>query len=205
MLDGQMRKLIDPFADRWAGQLALAGWTANGMTLLGLILGLLAASMIAVGLPGWLALMPFLAGRVADGLDGGIARATQKTDLGGFFDIVADFLIYGVVPLAFALRVPQANAVPTSYLLLTFYVNGASFLAYAVLAERRGMQTTLRGEKSLYFTSGLLEGTETIVFFAVICLWPGSFPVLAWVFGSLCLYTTASRLWLARRVFGADH
>lgn len=205
MLDGQMRKLIDPFFDHWAGRLALAGWTANGMTLLGLTLGLVAACLIAVGLPGWLALMPFLAGRVADGLDGGIARATQKTDLGGFFDIVADFLIYGAVPLAFALRFPQANAVPASFLLLTFYVNGASFLAYAVLAERRGMQTRLRGEKSLYFTSGLLEGTETIVFFAVICLWPGSFPVLAWIFGILCLYTTAARVWLASRVFGAVH
>ncbi|MBC7737611.1 MAG: CDP-alcohol phosphatidyltransferase family protein [Candidatus Saccharibacteria bacterium] len=202
MLDGLLRKLIDPGVGRYGSQLAALGWTANRMTLLGLGLGLVAAAMIALNSPGWLALLPLLASRVADGLDGGIARATQKTDFGGFLDIVADFLFYGAIPLAFALRLPEANAVAAAFVLMTFYANGASFLAYAVLAERRGMQTSARGEKSLYFTSGLLEGTETIAFFAVICLWPGSFPVLAWIFGTLCLYTTAARVLLARRVFG---
>jgi len=202
MLDGQMRRLIDPVIGVWAGRLARAGWTANGMTALGLCTGLIAAAMIALGSPGWLALLPLLASRVADGLDGGIARATQKSDFGGFIDIVADFLFYGAVPLAFAWRLPEANAIPAAFLLMSFYANGASFLAYAVLAERRGMQTSARGEKSLYFTSGLLEGTETIAFFAAICLWPASFPVLAWVFGILCLYTTAARVVLAWRVFG---
>ena len=202
MLDGQMRRWIDPVIGLWAGRLARLGWTANAMTLLGLALGLSGAAMIALGLPGWLALLPMLAGRVADGLDGGIARATQKTDFGGFLDIVADFLFYGAVPFAFALRDIDANALAASFLLLTFYVNGASFLAYAVLAERRGMQTSARGEKSLYFTTGLLEGTETIAFFAAICLWPASFPLLAWVFGTLCLVTTTSRALLAWRIFG---
>ena len=202
MLDGQMRRLIDPVIGIWAVRLVRAGWTANGMTAFGLGTGLIAAGMIALNSPGWLALLPLLASRVADGLDGGIARATQKTDFGGFLDIVADFLFYGAIPLAFALRLPEANAVAAAFVLMTFYANGASFLAYAVLAERRGMQTTTRGEKSLYFTSGLLEGTETIAFFAAICLWPGSFAVLAWVFGSLCLYTTAARVLLAWRVFG---
>ena len=202
MLDGLMRRWIDPVIGTWGGRLALAGWTANGMTLLGLGLGLVAAALLAWGLPGWLALVPLLAGRVADGLDGAIARATQKTDFGGFLDIVADFLFYGAVPFAFALRDLDANAIAASFLLLTFYVNGASFLAYAVLAERRGMQTNTRGEKSLYFTAGLLEGTETIAFFAAICLWPASFALLAWVFGGLCLCTTAARALLAWRVFG---
>ena len=203
MLDGRMRRLIDPVIGVWAVRLARAGWTANGMTAFGLGTGLIAAAMIALNSPGWLALLPLLASRVADGLDGGIARATRKTDFGGFVDIVADFLFYGAIPLAFALRLPEANAVAAAFVLMTFYANGASFLAYAVLAERRGMQTSARGEKSLYFTSGLLEGTETIAFFAVVCLWPGSFPVLAWIFGSLCLCTTLARVVLAWRVFGA--
>ena len=202
MLDGQMRKLVDPVVNRWAKRLVVRGWTADRMTLLGLVLGLGSTAIIAAGLPGWLALLPLLTGRVADGLDGAIARATDKTDFGGFLDIVADFLFYGAVPFAFALRLPDSNAIPASFLLLTFYVNGASFLAYAVLAEKHSMQTTARGEKSLYFTSGLLEGTETILFFVAICLWPGSFAVLGWIFGFLCLCTTGARVMLALRVFG---
>jgi phosphatidylglycerophosphate synthase len=202
MLDGLMRKLIDPVVGRWGIQLARRGWTADKMTLLGLGLGLGSAWIIAAGLPGALALLPLLAGRMADGLDGAIARATQKSDFGGFLDIVADFLFYGAVPLAFALRLPEANAIPACFLLLTFYVNGASFLAYAVLAEKHDMHTTARGEKSLYFTSGLLEGTETILFFVAFCLWPGDFAPMAWIFGLLCLCTIAARVMLARRVFG---
>ena len=139
--------------------------------------------------------------RLADGLDGAIARAGQKTDFGGYLDIEADFLFYGAIPLAFALRDP-ANAVAASFLLLSFYANGASFLGYAILAEKRGMQTDTRGQKSLYFTAGLLEGSETIGFFVAICLFPGLFPVLAWVFGGLCLLTMLARVALARRVFG---
>jgi phosphatidylglycerophosphate synthase len=200
MLDGQMRRLIDPplnHAGRW---LAARGATADGVTLAGLALGLLAAGFLALGLPGLVALVPLLASRIADGLDGAVARATQKTDFGGYLDIVCDFLFYGAVPLAFALRDP-ANAPAAAFLLTSFYVNGTSFLGYAVLAEKRGMTTSSRGEKSLYFTAGLLEGSETIAFFVLLCLWPAGFVPLAWGFGALCFVTALARVLLARREF----
>ena len=202
MLDGLMRKLIDPVVGRWGQSLAGRGWHADRMTALGLGLGLAASAMIALGLPGWLALVPLLASRVADGLDGAIARAGQKSDFGGYIDITADFLFYGAVPFAFALRAPDANALAAGFLLLSFYANSASFLGYAVIAEKRGLTTEARGEKSLYFTAGLLEGTETILFFAVICWWPDSFASLAWIFAVLCLVTAAARVAMAYRVFG---
>ena len=204
MLDGRMRAVIDPVVNRWGRHLAARGWTADGVTMAGLGLGLFSAGLIALGVWGWVALIPLLASRVADGLDGAVARVTQKTDFGGYLDIACDFLFYGAVPLAFVIRDPAANGVAGAVLLCSFYVNGATFLGYAVLAEKRGMQTRARGEKSLYFTSGLLEGTETIAFFAVLCLWPGSFAALAWVFGALCFVTATARVLLARRVFGTS-
>ena len=104
MLDGVMRQMIDPVLGRWGRRLASQGWNADAMTLIGLGLGLAAAGLIAVGAPGWLALLPLLAGRIADGLDGAIARAGVASDFGGYLDIVADFTFYGAVPFAFALR-----------------------------------------------------------------------------------------------------
>ncbi|ANB34617.1 phosphatidylglycerophosphate synthase [Rhodovulum sulfidophilum] len=200
MLDGVMRRLIDPPLD-WLGiRLAACGVTADAVTLAGLGAGLLAAAMVALGAPG-LALVPLLAGRLADGLDGAVARAGRKTDFGGYLDIVADFLVYGAVPLGFVLMDPVANGAAGAFLLTSFYVNGATFLGFAILAERRKMETRARGTKSLYFTGGLLEGTETIAFFAAICLWPGLFAPLAWGFGALCFVTALSRVLLARRVF----
>jgi phosphatidylglycerophosphate synthase len=151
-----------------------------------------------------LALALLAAGRMADGLDGAVARASRMTDRGGFLDITCDFIFYGSVPLAFALRDPALCAMPSAVLLAAFYANGASFLAFSAIAARRGMQTRTRGVKSLYFTTGLMEGTETIAFFAAFILFPGAFAPLAYLFAALCGLTCAARILLAWRVFGVD-
>jgi phosphatidylglycerophosphate synthase len=202
MLDGWIRRRIDPPLDRAGAALARAGVGADAVTLAGLALGLLAAGLIAAGAPGWAALLPLLGGRVADGLDGAIARARGRSDFGGFLDIVCDFAVYGAVPLAFALRDP-ANAPAAAALLAAFYLNGASFLGFAILAAKRGMEGGPRGQKSLYYTAGLLEGTETIAFFALLCLWPAAFVPAATGFAALCVVTALARIVLAARTFRA--
>ncbi|MBN2631605.1 MAG: CDP-alcohol phosphatidyltransferase family protein [Rhodobacteraceae bacterium] len=201
MFDGMMRRLIDPPLNRAGRWLAARGVGANGITLAGLGFGLAAAAMIATGLPAWAALGPLLVGRVFDGLDGAVARATTKTDFGGFLDIFCDFVFYAAIPLAFVLRDPASNGVAGAVLLASFYVNAASFLGFAILAEKRRMTTVQQGEKSLYYAVGLLEGTETIGFFAFLCLAPALFAPAALIFGALCVVTAAARVVLARRVF----
>ena len=200
MLDRFMRGLIDPPLDRLGRGLAVRGVTADAVTLAGLALGLVSAAVIALGAPGW-ALVPLLASRLADGLDGAVARASRRTDFGGYLDIVSDFLFYGAVPLGFVVMDPVANGAAGAFLLASFYFNGATFLGFAILAERRKMQTRARGVKSLYFTGGILEGTETIAFFVALCLWPGLFAPLAWGVGVLCFATAISRILLAKKVF----
>lgn len=204
MLDGLMRRALDPGLNQAGRLLARQGVQANHVTLIGLILGLIAAALIATGVSGLIVVLPLLAGRVADGLDGAVARASGISDFGGFLDIVCDFIFYGAIPLAFVLRDPSTNAVAGAFLLATFYANGASFLSFAILAAKKGMQTEARGVKSLYFTSGLLEGTETIGFFVVVSVWPDVFSPLAWGFGALCIVTTVSRMLIAYRVFGCE-
>ena len=201
MLDGVLRKVIDPGLNRLGRRLAARGVGADAVTLVGLALGLVAAGLIALGWP-LVALAVMFASRLADGLDGAVARATAASDFGGYLDITADFLFYGAIPLGFVLWHPEENGVAGAFLLVSFYVNGASFLGYAILAERHRMETQSRGAKSLYFTGGLLEGTETIAFFAALCLWPALFPMVSVLFGALCFVTAGSRILLARQVFG---
>jgi len=195
-----MRRLIDPPLNRLGRDLARRGVGADAVTLMGLALGLGAAALIAAGASLVLALLPLLASRLADGLDGAVARARGKTDFGGYLDITCDFAFYGAIPLAFGIRDPGL-ALPAAFLLFAFYVNGASFLGFAILAARNGMETTARGDKSLYFTAGLLEGTETILFFVALCLAPAFFAPLAWGFGALCLVTAGARIVLACQTF----
>lgn len=204
MFDGIMRRALDPSLDQAGKLLARRGVRANHVTLIGFGLGLLAAALISFGLPGWIAVFPLLASRVADGLDGAVARASSITDFGGYLDIVCDFTFYGAIPLAFVLRDPSVNGIAGAVLLASFYANGSSFLAFAILAAKRGLETRMRGVKSLYFTAGLLEGTETIAFFVVICVWPGLFVPLAMGFGALCFLTAFSRILLAWRIFGRE-
>ena len=197
-----MRGLIDAPLNRGGLWLAQRGASANAMTLVGLALGLGAASLIAAGLTGPLALLMILLSRLADGLDGAVARARGKTDFGGYLDIACDFAFYAAIPAAFVIADPVQNGAAGAVLLASFYVNGATFLGFAILAAKKGMETKSQGEKSLYFTAGLLEGTETILFFVIIVLWPSAFATAAWVFSGLCLVTAVSRVLLARRVFG---
>ncbi len=200
MLDGWVRRRIDPYLDRVGGSIAAAGVSADALTLLGLGMGLGAALMVALRLDG-LAFILFGLNRLIDGLDGAVARATQRTDRGGFLDIVCDFAIYGAVPAAFALRDPSLFAVPAAILLFSFYVNGASFLAFAAVAAKRGMTGGSRGIKSIYYTAGLMEGTETILFFAAMILAPGWFPVLAYAFAGLTFMSALARVSLAWYAF----
>jgi phosphatidylglycerophosphate synthase len=199
MLDRTARQLIDPPLNRLGRAMAAQGWTANRVTLLGLALGLISAVMIAFGAP-LLALIPLLASRLADGLDGAIARATAQTDFGGYLDIACDFAFYAAIPLAFVLP-DDANGPAGAFLLASFYVNGTSFLGYAILAEKRGITTQAQGIKSLYYSNGLLEGTETIAFFVLLCVFPAAFAPLSWVFGALCFLTAALRIHGASKLF----
>ncbi len=192
MLDGLMRRIIDPPLLRMGRALAARGVHADAVTLAGLALGLACAASAAFG-QNALALGLMALGRLCDGLDGAVAAARQRTDRGGFLDIVCDFAFYGALPLAFALRDPSANALAAAALLAAFYVNGATFLAFAAIAARRGLESTERGHKTIYFTAGLAEGSETILVFAAMLLAPGYFPTLAYAFAALVLATAISR------------
>jgi hypothetical protein len=55
--------------------------------------------------------------------------------------------------------------------------------------------------KNLYYSGGLMEGTETILFFVLVCLWPAGFAASAAVFAVLTAVTTAGRIRAARRIF----
>lgn len=199
MLDGIARRMVQPALDA-AGRRLARRVTADQVTLAGMALGLAAGGLVWAGVP-LLALLPLLASRVADGLDGAVARVRGKTDFGGVLDIACDFVFYAAIPLGFVLADPAGNGAAGAALLAAFYINAATFLGYAILAGKRGMETQARGEKSLYFTAGLMEGTETIAFFIAMCLFPAAFMPLALAFAALCLITAVARLRLAARVF----
>ncbi len=202
MFDRPAQALISPALQALAGTLVRRGVLADQVTWVGFGLGLGGAACIAVQRPlAGLALI--LASRLADGLDGAVARLTRPTDRGAFLDISLDFVFYASIPLAFALADPPANALAAAVLLAAFIGTGSSFLAFAVLAERRGLKNLAYPSKGLYYLGGLTEAGETLACFVAMCLWPAAFVPLALGFAALCGLTLLARLHAGWRTFGA--
>lgn len=199
MLDARLRRLIDPLLNRIAAGLARTGLGANAISIGGFMLGTGAWAALAFReYP--LALTFILANRLADGLDGAVARRLGPTDLGGYLDITLDFLFYAGVPFFFAVGRPEC-AIPAAFLVFSFVGTGVTFLAFAAIAAKRGITTETRGHKAIYYLGGLTEGAETILVFVLVCVFPDGFAGIAWVFGGLCWVTTLSRLTFAVATF----
>ncbi len=202
MLDPLMVRLIATPINRMGAAVARTGLTANTVSVLGFGVGMLALPALALDHP-LIALTCIAINRIADGLDGAVARVNGKTDFGAYLDIVLDFIFYGAVVLGFAIRNP-AEAVIAAALIFSFIGTGASFLAFAIIAAKSDVETSTRGEKSFFYSGGLAEGTETIVFFAIVCLQPVWFTPAALIFMVMCWITVAMRLFQAWTTFGSQ-
>jgi phosphatidylserine synthase len=173
MLDAPARRLLRRPLDRAAAALDVGWITPDRLTAAGLLLGLGSAAAAAIGW--WPAsAVLWLASRLADGLDGPLARRRRAggrgdAGAGGFFDITADFTVYGATVVGVALGSGGPDW-PFLLVLLAYYVNGAAFLAFSSIAERSGR--TIDDGRSLSFLGGLAEGTETVIVHTVWLLVP---------------------------------
>jgi phosphatidylglycerophosphate synthase len=193
MLDRYALPLITPPLYRLARRLDAIGIGSDQITISGFILGLLALPALAFEQYA-IALLLITLNRVADGLDGIVARLRQATDAGAYLDIVLDFIFYASIVCGFAWANPAQNALPAATLLFAFMGTGSSFLAFAIMAERRQIQRLNYPSKGFYYLDGLTEGTETIAIFIAFCVFPAQFPLLAYGFAGLCFITTATRV-----------
>nr|WP_075220249.1 CDP-alcohol phosphatidyltransferase family protein [Acuticoccus yangtzensis] len=193
MYDARLRLIIDPILNRVAARARRLPVSADAVTVAGLVAGLGAAAAIVCGAFEW-ALGLIILNRLADGLDGALARQRGATLLGGYIDIVFDFIFYGAIPLAFALVDPQQNGLAAACLLFSFYANGATFLAFSAVAAEAGLATEAQGKKTIYYLAGLAEGAETIAVFCLMALLPWAFAPLAFAFAALCTVSAGARI-----------
>ncbi|MHA7880452.1 MAG: CDP-alcohol phosphatidyltransferase family protein [Saccharospirillum sp.] len=193
MLDRWTLTAIKPVLKRSAQLIDRLGLSANQVTLGGFLIGMSVLPLLAVEHYGW-ALLVILINRLADGIDGELARLNGASDAGAYLDIALDFVFYAAVIAGFALADPGNNALAAAFLLLGFMGTGCSFLAFAIMAERLNLKKMNYPSKGFYYLGGITEGTETIAFLLLMCLFPGVFPLLAWVFFALCALTTATRI-----------
>ena len=193
MLDRYVLPILTPPLYRVARRLDALGVSSDQITFGGFAIGMMALPALAWEYYG-LALLCIALNRLADGLDGIVARMNQTTDAGAYLDIVLDFIFYSGIVCGFAWADPVANALPAATLIFAFMGTGSSFLAFAIMAERRRIRSMAYPRKGFYYLGGLTEGFETIAVFVAFCLFPAWFPALAYCFAALCFITTITRV-----------
>ena len=106
MIDSSIRHRIDPAFNAIGRTLSSMGITANQVTITGFALGMMALPLLAFEMY-YSALFMGTLNRVCDALDGAIARDQGITDVGGYLDIVLDFIFYSAVVFGFILAQPE--------------------------------------------------------------------------------------------------
>ena len=194
MFDRYLHPRVKPLLNQMVAHLDRPAITPDRISLGGFVVGVLALPFLAMQ---WYyaALIVIVINRLCDGLDGALARRRGLSDAGGFLDIALDFLFYALVPFGFVLASPELNAVAGAWLLFAFIGTGSSFLAFAAVAAKYRLENLDYPHKSFYYLGGLTEGAETILVFILFCLFPAYFPLIAWLFGGLCWFTTLTRVW----------
>ena len=192
MFDRQIQKYTQKPL-QYIAKLFLKFISPNHMTLIGFGFGVLMCLSIIID-QYLIAIIFLFFNRLSDGLDGVMARLQTPTPLGGYLDIVLDFLIYGGFVLSFGIT-EQNNTFLSMVLLFCYIGTGSTFLAKAAILPSLNNQN-LKEEipKSFHYAVGLVEGTETIVFMFLCLLFPSFFIYLASIFVLLCLITIVSRI-----------
>ena len=192
MFDRQIQKYTQKPL-QYIAKLFLKFISPNHMTLIGFSFGVLMCLSIIID-QYLLAIIFLFLNRLADGLDGTMARLQTPTPLGGYLDIVLDFLIYGGFVLSFGIT-EQNNTLLSMILLFCYIGTGSTFLAKAAILPSLTNQNLKEDiPKSFHYAVGLVEGTETIVFMVLCLLFPNLFIYFSFIFIILCLITIVFRI-----------
>jgi phosphatidylglycerophosphate synthase len=141
-----------------------------------------------------LALVFWLLNRLLDCLDGSLARArNQATQFGGFFDLLSDFVVYSLLPIAIARGQSDLIRVDwTAVALLeaSFHVNNfVLFYVAAVAADKRDGELT-----SVTMKPALIEGFESGILFTIMVIWPAWINTWCWIMAMGVMMGTVQRV-----------
>ncbi|KAL9640450.1 MAG: hypothetical protein Q9164_000269 [Protoblastenia rupestris] len=139
-----------------------------------------------------LSLLFWFLNRMLDCLDGALARQRKSaSDLGGFLDLLGDFIVYSSIPLAIAAgsndSAPCWKAVAS--LEATFHINNFILFYIAAVAEKKQAkepsQSKTKELTSIMMRPALIEGMESGVLFTAMLAFPLFITLWCWLMAGL--------------------
>ena len=145
--------------------------------------------------------------RVLDGLDGAVARDRKMvTELGGFLDLLGDFVVYSFLPIAITLGqefelLIDVNWLSVAMLEASFHINNFVLFYVSAVATKRGEQELT----SVTMRPALIEGFESGLLFTAMLIWPKYINFWCWVMsGAVGIGICQRALWVVQALQEVD-
>jgi archaetidylinositol phosphate synthase len=192
MLDTHGRKYVDPIINGGANFLLNLNLTANNVTVIALLVGMLTSIFIYLDMNIAAVITLWVSGYL-DAIDGAIARKTNTTSLfGTLMDITFDRVVETSMILVLALKYVDAR-MNFIVLLICIIISMTIFLTVGALAEKNGM-------KSFYYQAGVAERSEGFLLFTLIILFPDYILFFTNVFSFIIFVTIIQRIVEAKKI-----
>ncbi|GCD09903.1 CDP-alcohol phosphatidyltransferase family protein [Clostridium tagluense] len=192
MLDTHGRKYISPLFKGAANIFLSLNMTANSITIIAFIIGLLPFAFIYADKPLIAVTLLWVSGFL-DAVDGEMARVSNtSTPWGTLMDITFDRLVELGIILAMALKEPQSR-MQLLFLTAAIVLSMTVFLTVGALSQNKG-------SKSFYYQAGVAERTEGFIFFTLMILIPAHLQLVTGIFSIVIVITALQRLIEARRI-----
>ena len=192
MLDTHGRKYVDPIINSGANFLLKLKLTANNVTVIALLVGILTSIFIYLDMNLIAVVTLWLSGYL-DAVDGAIARKTKTTSLfGTLMDITFDRVVETFMIIALALKYVDAR-MSFIVLLVCIIISMTIFLTVGALTQKKGM-------KSFYYQAGVAERSEGFILFTLMILFPNFVVLSTNIFSLIIFITIIQRIIEAKKI-----
>jgi archaetidylinositol phosphate synthase len=194
MLDSKARKTIQPIFEWSANFFIKRNISANQVTLIAFVIGLIPSVLIYFGVPSLIAIVVLWISGFLDAVDGTVARKTKTSSpFGTIMDITFDRVVEISLILVFALKFSN-NVFAFVLLACAIIVSMTIFLTVGAASDKVS-------EKTFYYQAGLAERTEGFIMFSIMALLPQYIDILAFIFAGLIIFTALQRFHEAYKFF----
>lgn len=194
MLDSKARKIIQPIFDNSATFFIKRNISANQVTLIAFVIGLMPSVLIFFNIPTIIAILVLWLSGFLDAVDGTVARKTKTSSpFGTIMDITFDRLVEISLLIVFAWKY-STNMMVFVLLACSIIISMTIFLTVGAASERVS-------EKTFYYQAGLAERTEGFIMFSIMAFLPQFIDFIAMIFAAMILFTAVQRFYEAYRFF----
>lgn len=192
MLDTHARKYVSPFIEFGANIFIKRKISANTVTILALILGVLSAILLYLDKNIFAVIVLWISGYL-DAVDGSIARKTNSSSsFGTVLDVTFDRIVEIGIIFVSALKFEEVR-LNIIVLLACILVSMVIFLTVGAVSEKSGI-------KSFYYQAGVAERSEGFIMLSLMMVFESYLGIVVNIFSFIVIITALQRMIEAKNI-----